>query len=116
MVMGTYESTFQLHHRTLDGAFVLVLSGELDAWADQELAPRAAVLLARAGPDVVVDLRDVTFLDAGGLRLLLRIRERVLFHGGRVRLVRGEPRVWRVLRLTGVDSVFDVVDGLPAPH
>lgn len=111
--MGTADFTFGLEHRTAGTTLFLLLSGELDIWADGELAPRAARLIGAVRPEVVIDLHHVTFLDAGGLRLLLGIRHRVADRQGTVRLVRAHGQPHRVLRLTGLAREFDLVRGEP---
>ncbi|WP_369216425.1 STAS domain-containing protein [Streptomyces flavofungini] len=97
----------------VNGTDVLTFWGELDAWADQELSPHVIAVLDRAGHQVVADLRKVTFLDAGGLRLLVRIRQRVAADRGTLWLVPGRPGNWRVLRLTRLDSTFTIPVGAP---
>ncbi|MEV5981829.1 STAS domain-containing protein [Streptomyces sp. NPDC052114] len=99
----------------VNGTDVLAFWGELDAWADQELTPRVTALLDRAGPRVVVDLRDVSFMDAGGLRLLVRIRRQVTGNDGTVWLVPGSARNWRLLRITSLDQAFTVPACAPVP-
>ncbi|MEU5998282.1 STAS domain-containing protein [Streptomyces sp. NPDC047197] len=111
--MGTPDPGFGLHHHVVDGSIVLTFRGELDAWADLELTPRIAELLDRPGVDVVVDLRQVSFLDAGGLRLLVRIKGLAIARQRSLRLVRSSPRVWRVLRITRLDRSFTVLDSMP---
>jgi anti-sigma B factor antagonist len=111
--MGTPDPGFGLQHRVVDGSLVLMFRGELDAWADQELSPRIAELLDQPGVDVVVDLRQVSFLDAGGLRLLVRIKRQAVARRRPLRLVRSSARVWRVLRITRLDRSFTVLDAMP---
>ncbi|MFI6938767.1 STAS domain-containing protein [Streptomyces sp. NPDC050418] len=111
--MGPADFVFGLEHRTAGSTLFLLLSGELDIWADEELAPRAARLIGSARPEVVIDLHHVTFLDAGGLRLLLGIRRRVKDRRGTVRLIRAHGQPQQVLRLTGLDGGFDLWDGEP---
>ncbi len=106
--MGSAEFMFGLEHRTAGGTLYLLLSGELDIWADEQLAPRAAQLIPAVRPDVVIDLLHVTFLDASGLRLLLGIRRRVKDRRGTVRLVRAHGQPQRVLHLSGVERDFDL--------
>ncbi|WP_055563870.1 STAS domain-containing protein [Streptomyces atriruber] len=113
---GTADFTFGLHHRVVNGTDVLAFWGELDAWADQELAPRVMALLDHAGPRVVADLREVTFMDAGGLRLLVRIRKRVTPARGTLWLVPGSARNRRLLRITSLDKAFTIPAGAPVPH
>lgn len=112
--MEITEPAFGMQHRLVDDTLVLVLYGEIDAWAQQVLAPRLKRLLAdRPHRQVVVDLRPVTFLDASGLRLLVLVRRHCVQRDARVCLVRGVPRVWRVLQLTALDQCFVEWDTLP---
>ncbi len=111
--MGTADFMFGLEHRTAGSTLFLLLSGELDIWADEELSPRAARLIGPDEPEVVIDLHHVTFLDAGGLRLLLGIRHKVADRRGTVRLIRAQGQPHRVLRLTGLARNFDVWGGEP---
>ncbi|WP_434592087.1 STAS domain-containing protein [Streptomyces sp. A5-4] len=108
--MSVDEITFLLRDRTAGAVLVIELHGELDIWATVVLSERAEAICDRSRPDVVVDLRSVSFLDAGGLRLLLRIRAQVARRRGTLRLVRPTPQVWRVLRITGLDQAFTVID------
>ncbi|MDJ0463483.1 STAS domain-containing protein [Streptomyces sp. H27-C3] len=110
--MGVDEITFFLRDRTIGAVLVIELHGELDIWATVVLCERAEAICDRSRPDVVVDLRPATFLDAGGLRLLLRIRAQVARRRGSLRLVRPIPKVWRVLWMTGLDQAFTVIDVL----
>ncbi|WP_406291536.1 STAS domain-containing protein [Embleya sp. NBC_00896] len=78
-----------------------VVRGEVDITTVPEIARRLDFLTAVDVPDVVVDLRAVTFIDARGIDVLARARSRAVARGGRLRLVcRGFPL--RVLRLPGL--------------
>jgi ABC-type transporter Mla MlaB component len=55
---------------------------------------------------VVVNLAEVTALDAGGLGALLRLRESAGHHGVPVVVRQAAPRVRRLLHLTRLDGVF----------
>jgi len=60
----------------------LTLSGEIDIASAGELADAADLVLAAAPRDVGLDLRQVTFFSAVGLRFLLNLKENVAHHGG----------------------------------
>ena len=67
--------------------------------------------LAGDSPDlVVIDLREVSFMDSTGLRSLLRARALGSEEGWSLKLIRGPEPVHRVLELTRMDDVFDFVD------
>ena len=83
----------ELHLYEVDGWSVIEISGELDIQGVPELRR----LLLLAGHQLVLDLREVTFVDCGGLRTI-------------VGPVSGAPRrivveeighIHRLLRLTG---------------
>ncbi|MEV6025767.1 STAS domain-containing protein [Streptomyces sp. NPDC052036] len=92
---------------------VVRLSGEIDILAVRSLGPRLDALTTESRPDLVLDLRPVSFLDCAGLGLLCRVRNRVLARGGRLRLVVDGTRVPRVLRSARLTGVFDVHSDVP---
>jgi anti-anti-sigma factor len=95
------------------GGARLLIRGELDIAVEDELVDIVATLLA--GPDapavVVLDLRDVAFMDSSGLRALLRISNA---HGSRARLGPVSMVVRRLLDLTGTAAVL--VPSTATPH
>ncbi|MDL2074923.1 STAS domain-containing protein [Streptomyces sp. GXMU-J15] len=100
-------------------ADVVALRGELDLLAAPSLTARLDALTARPVPDLVLDLRDVTFIDCTGLGVLCRARARALARHGRLRLVSDSPRLLRLLRATGLLGVFELYPRLSdalAPH
>lgn len=84
---------------------VLSASGELDLAAVPEL--RAQLAAAHlAGATVVLDVRDVTFMDSSGLAVLLAADRRLRSTGGRLRLAHVADDVLRVLRICGLADRF----------
>jgi anti-anti-sigma factor len=88
--------------RTFEGGVVLSLQGELDGENVLQLTQKVDVLVAAAPSVVVVDLQDLRFVDAKGLRALLecdkvlrRLCEAVLVQGVR-------PNVRRAMDIVGV--------------
>ena len=58
---------------------------------------------------VALDLREVSFLDSSGLRLMLRLHKDLGEAGRRLVLVQGPRRVARVFELTGAEDQFEIV-------
>lgn len=85
------------------------LSGEIDLSTVTELEERLKDSLDENPRLLVLDLREVTFLDSSGLRLLLRLDERQKDAGGRLVLVQGGRRVARVFELTGAGERLEMV-------
>ncbi|MBA3358924.1 MAG: STAS domain-containing protein [Thermoleophilaceae bacterium] len=93
-----------------DGGIDVALSGEIDLSTIEELQERLKTPLEDDPGLIVLDLREVSFLDSSGLRLILRLNKRQEEGGGRLVLVRGGRRVARVLEVTGTDRQLEQVD------
>ncbi|MFE9924975.1 STAS domain-containing protein [Streptomyces sp. NPDC005774] len=100
--------------RTVTGTTVVAPRGELDLLTAPALSQRLDVLTAGAFPDLVLDLRAVSFIDCSGLRALCRARRRALSCGGRLRLITGSPGLLRVLHHTRLTGAFELLPRLPA--
>jgi anti-sigma B factor antagonist len=83
---------------------------------DSATAPLLADALAEAidvptpPPVVVADLREVTFLGSNGLTVLVTCHENCQRRGIRLAIAAGSPAVRRVMELTSLDQVLDLVD------
>ena len=63
-----------------------------------------------AAGTLVLDLREVTFLDSSGLRMLIQLDRSQREAGGRLVLVQGPRRIARVFELTGMEAELEIVD------
>ncbi|MER6328341.1 STAS domain-containing protein [Streptomyces sp. NPDC001034] len=100
-------------YRTTAGTTVVELYGEIDVAAAPSVAACLDDLTASARPDLVVDLRAVSFIDCAGLAPLCRARNRIARRHGRLRLVSDSDRLRRVLSGAGLRDVFEIQDRLP---
>lgn len=94
--------------RTVDGTTIMALHGEIDLVTAIPLAARLDALTSASCPDLVLDLRAVSFIDCAGLGVLCRTRNRIRARHGRLRLVTGSSGFLRLLRAVGLGGVFEV--------
>lgn len=94
-------SAVSVRVRTSGQWTVITVAGEMDARVIQLLAD-----LVVSAAHVVFELRDVTFMDASGLSVLMVSRQKAVRAGGCVRLVAPSTPVCRLLALTRTDRVF----------
>ena len=96
------------------GWHILGVTGELDLASAPVLDERLAGL---GGGPVALDVRDVTFIDSSGLSIVIAAVHRARDHGGRLVVVAADDGpVQRIMVLTGLDQIIDVVrstDDLP---
>ena len=90
-------------------ALVVVPQGEIDL-ATVDLVRAAADGERQAGEDLVIDLREVGFMDTSGLRYVLELVERAEQDGFALRLVRGPRAVQRVFEVSGLEPRLPFVD------
>jgi anti-anti-sigma factor len=82
------------------------LSGELDFGAAPELAKTVEELLEVGFAHIVIDLRDLRFLDSAGVHTLVAAQHGADERGTALSLVKGPGDVHRVLELTATDALF----------
>jgi len=103
--------------KTGSSAAWIQAAGELDFAASLELGRtlRDAQVSARL---LVLDLRELTYIDSSGVGVILDAARLAQRSGGRLMLVRGPAPVDRVLALTAVPTqvlIFDLDPGEPSP-
>jgi anti-anti-sigma factor len=94
-----------------DGRAVVVIRGELDLATAPDLDAALTERL-EAGQDVVIDLRELAFMDSTGLRVLVAAHARVDGGGPSFLVVRPPPGapIAKILAISGVESVLDLID------
>lgn len=73
-------------------------------------AVRHALRSEEAGARVVLDLRQVEFMDSAGLGLIVEQMLRAEQDGSGFAVVRGSEQVQRLLRMAGLDERLVVLD------
>jgi anti-sigma B factor antagonist len=104
---GWHHSDLTVERADERGRAVLRLSGDVD----QATAPRLEHQLggvAREGVDVVIDLREVGFIDSSGLRALVQCERTTRAAGAELTLTNLPNRTRRLLELTGLAGLFSI--------
>jgi anti-sigma B factor antagonist len=96
------------------GAVRFALRGELDLAHAYTFDEELRTVEETRPATVVIDLRELTFLDSCGLARLLAARRRARRLGHRLLLVRGSAAVQRLFALAAVDEAFEMVSDVPA--
>jgi anti-sigma B factor antagonist len=99
---------FSVSRRRAGDAIVVAPAGEIDLATIPPLQDEIDVALTESGA-LVLDLREVTFIDSAGLRLVLETSRRA----ARLSVVRGPHEVQRVFGLVGLEERLDMLDQPP---
>jgi anti-sigma B factor antagonist len=89
------------------------LSGEIDFTSSGAVQSTLLSMILPGGGTVVADLSQVTFLDSSGLGVLVQAHRTALERANRLVVVASAP-VRKLLALTGLDTVLETYDELPA--
>ncbi len=97
-----------------DGRARIALSGELDISSASRMEDELSTLQAQSPKLLVLDLRELEFMDSTGLRLIVRADEAARAGGTRFVIVRGPEPVQRVFQIVGLDTRLEMTDAPPS--
>jgi anti-sigma B factor antagonist len=84
-----------------------VITEDIDATNAWELKPLLLQHLYAQGPRLVIDLRNVQFIDSTGLGMLVSVLREAREQGGGVELLNANREVGRLLQITGLERLFE---------
>src|SRR5688500_6101499 len=100
----------ELDTEEADGRVRLALRGELDIASAPVLEEALSRVEQSAPPLLVIDLRQLEFMDSTGLRTVVGADQRARDEGRRVAVVRGPEPVDRIFTVTRLDERLELVD------
>jgi anti-sigma B factor antagonist len=100
----------KVHAKRSNSVEVLCLEGQI-VNGDTETLRSAAQLVSDAS-DIILDLSNVTLVDAHGLGVLLQLREQSLANGMHFELTNVNASLSRVFEITRLDTVFEINSGV----
>lgn len=95
----------KVHAKKLDAVAILCLEGRIVTGETEVL--RGALQLASDASDIVLDLSNVTIVDAHGLGVLLQLREQSVAKGIHFKLANVNKPLSRIFEITRLNTVFE---------
>ena len=87
----------------------IIVHGEIDLYNANELKEKVNMSTDRAASsNVIIDLKDVEYIDSTGLGILIGIKRRVNEKGGRLILVLYSDRINKLFEITGLNKIFTI--------
>jgi anti-sigma B factor antagonist len=95
----------------IDGASAtVVIRGELDVYTAPTLRSRLQELFDAGITHLILDLAELGFIDSSGLGVIVGALKRVKEHEGNLVLRSPSRSTSKVLEITGLSRILDVVD------
>jgi len=96
--------------RTVNGVLVVDCSGRVVFGEESATLRDTVKKLIAQSPNIVLSLREVNFIDSGGLGTLVSLYTTARNAGGAVKLARLSQRVGDLLQVTKLLTIFEVFD------
>lgn len=85
--------------------------GRLDSFAAPQLRAKLIALIEAGHIRIILDLRQIEFMDSAGIAVLVNTLKRTRQGGGDTKLVTPiDNSTMRMFRLTQFDKIFDMAD------
>ena len=98
----------QIEERNVGDVKVLDLKGKITLGeGDELLKDKVNSLVNQGNRKIVLNLAEVPYIDSAGLGEIVRTYTTVSRQGGKLRLVGTPDRVCELLRMAGLDGVFE---------
>ena len=106
--------TFKVETEKVGTTVHVRLFGEFDLLAYDNVDEVLSDAQAHDQPDIVIDLRGLSFIDSSGIRALLRANLRAEEAARTLRLIPGPNNVQRVFEVAGLDTKLHFIASDPA--
>jgi len=101
--MGSLVKSYKV-----DDVYVLEVHGELDSEGASKLESAFEDAFTLGQKNIVVDLKDTSYIGSSGLRVLISALKEVKPKGGDVRLCNIQSEVYKVISMVGYTKLFKI--------
>lgn len=95
-----------------DNVTILCPDFRLDAVNAPDMEKAVQQIAPAGGVKLLVDMEKTLHIDSSGLLALLRFQKALESYQGEMRIARAQPQVLNVIKLTGLDELFEIHDTL----
>ncbi len=99
--------SLSLQTRRIGDITVVTCSGRIVAGEESDTLQQHVGRVLPDEPFVILNVREVNYVDSGGAGMLVRLLNRTRTAGGDLKLCQISERVAEILRITRLDKVFD---------
>jgi anti-anti-sigma factor len=94
----------QVHQ--VGGTHVVAPVGELDLSTAHALGAMLAAVAAHGATRIVLDLRELTFMDSSGISMIVKFKRHFAVEGVRFGIVKGDDRIQRAFEISHVEPLL----------
>ena len=94
------------------GTKVMELSGEIDMYTSPELRRELMGLLQRKVSPLLVDFKEVSYIDSSGIATFVEGLKGIKTYGGRLKFFSIPDRILEIFNFSKLDRVFEIYRNL----
>lgn len=84
------------------------IKGDLDIYAEDEFRDFIELELENIDKDLVIDIKDLDYLDSTGLGLFMKIYKKVNEEGKSVKIINPKENILKLFKITDLTEVFNM--------
>ena len=84
------------------------IKGDLDIYAEDEFRDFIELELENIDKDLVIDIKDLDYLDSTGLGLFMKIYKNVNEKGKSVKIINPKENILKLFKITDLIEVFNM--------
>ncbi len=86
----------------------IALSGEVDIYNAPQLKEALLAVLDQNEGDMIINCKDLVYIDSTGLGVLISLLKRVKEYDGSITITELKPYIGKIFTITGLDKVFNI--------
>ena len=92
-----------------DDKLILKLKGDLDVYSEDEFKDFIEDELKDEDLDLVIDIKDLDYLDSTGLGMFMKIYKMNKEKGKRVKIINPKENILKLFKITDLTDIFEMV-------
>ena len=92
-----------------DDYLILNLAGDLDVYSEEEFRDFIEDELKDKNLDLVIDIKDLDYLDSTGLGMFMKIYKMYEENGQKVKIINPKENILKLFKITDLTNIFEMV-------
>ena len=92
-----------------DDYLILNLAGDLDVYSEEEFRDFIEDELKDKDLDLVIDIKDLDYLDSTGLGMFMKIYKMYEENGQKVKIINPKENILKLFKITDLTDIFEMV-------
>jgi anti-sigma B factor antagonist len=98
----------QINSEEKNGIHVFRMTGDIDINTSPEVKKSFDRVIADKKDKIIINLKDVSYVDSSGLATLVEILKNLRTYGGKLKLTNLSAKVRGLFEITRLDKLFDI--------